>query len=113
MRGEEMAEMPVARVSVRFEAARELCPACEERFVVEGYGHCSDCIQIGKLLEAKRMLERLDVGVVPFDALEPSSSLAVFRGVGIALALEAIAALVLIGGWHVGKWFIGFLLAHS
>jgi hypothetical protein len=108
-----MAEMPVAHVNVRFETARALCPACEERLVVEGYDHCADCIQIGKLLEAKRMRERTDMGVVPFDAVEPSARLAVFRGVGIALALEFFGALTLIGAWHVGKWFIGFLLAHS
>lgn len=108
-------------IAVKREYERVLCPACQERFTVEGTDYCRDCIQIAEDLDGRFIGRRHVIQSVPrFNAgldaecreqtENPVSEKAAWSMILGGVVLFALAG---DGMWHLSHWVIRGLLELS
>lgn len=106
---------------VKREYERVLCPACQERFTLEGADYCRDCIQIAEDLDGRFIGRRHMIQSVPrFNAgidaeyreqmENPVSEKAAWSMVFGPIVLFVLAA---DGLWHLSHSFVHRLLELS
>lgn len=96
----------------------KMCPGCMEVLVRDGY--CVHCLHINDLFEARRLErvrlqlpDREDIGVAPYEPPVSSKPISRVMAAGITVGLCGTGLLICVGGWHVGKAVIVWLLAVS
>ena len=90
------------------------CPGCHERYVLIEHRYCAGCQRLHRELEDKRVhLEvpgRINVGVAPFEALEPQALPSPIAVASILGGVFAVGMFALTGMWYVGRGLIGYCL---
>jgi hypothetical protein len=122
MREQQVEEIAVSQLSLRelIEGSHRLdgmkaCLGCEDVFVLAGY--CASCARINEELERRRCsirrVNQVDMGVVPFDALEPQA-VPPPHAIGLIVAGGlALSILVLTGAWVCLRELTSLVLRHS
>lgn len=87
-----------------------ICRGCLNRYVLIGY--CADCQRLDKMLEerhASRLSylaqvegDRVDMGIEPFDVMDPEVFPSLQALVGIFVGLLLVLVCVFMGAWHLG-----------